>query len=70
MRIVFAVIALCLALYGEITDNYELMPYMMVFLGAMLLVMGISELKVKRKTNAIISFLVSAFVLFVSIYTF
>ncbi|WP_260631081.1 YczI family protein [Bacillus sp. S/N-304-OC-R1] len=43
---------------------------MLFFLGVMMLCTGISELKVKRKTNAIISFTASVFVLFVSIYTF
>jgi hypothetical membrane protein len=69
LRVIFALIAVGLAVYALITNNYELSSYMLFFLGAMMLVMGISELKVKRKKNAIISLLASAFVIFVSIYT-
>ncbi|MBY0121624.1 YczI family protein [Bacillus sp. S/N-304-OC-R1] len=70
LRGIFAVIAFCLAGYSLITSKYQVMPYMLFFLGVMMLCTGISELKVKRKTNAIISFTASVFVLFVSIYTF
>jgi hypothetical membrane protein len=69
LRVIFALIAVGLAVYALITNNHELSSYMLFFLGAMMLVMGISELKVKRKKNAIISLLASAFVIFVSIYT-
>jgi hypothetical membrane protein len=69
LRVIFALIAVGLAVYALITNNYELSSYMLFFLGAMMLVMGISELKVKRKKNAIISLLASTFVIFVSIYT-
>ncbi|WP_186673750.1 DUF3953 domain-containing protein [Sporosarcina sp. BP05] len=69
-RVILSVIVIALAGYGLITKNFEFMPYMMFFLGAFILVMGVLELQAKRMTNAIISFLGSAFILFVAIYTF
>lgn len=70
MRVIFASIAFSLALYVLITGNNELLPYTLFFLSAMLLVSGISEIKLNRKSSAIMCFLASAFGLFVSIYTF
>lgn len=70
MKVIFAVITFSLAVYLFITVKDQVIPYMLFSFGAMVLVTGISELKEKRKTNAIISFLVSAFVLFVFINTF
>ena len=63
-------IVFSLSMYSLITDKNQLIPHILFFFGAMVLVIGISELKEKRKTNAIISFLVSAFVLFVFINMF
>lgn len=64
VRIGFSVFAFFIALYGLITGNDEFMPHMMFCLGAMFLVMGISELKESRKRNAIVCILTSGFVLF------
>ncbi|MCK1999714.1 YczI family protein [Psychrobacillus psychrodurans] len=63
-------IVFSLSVYSFITGENQVMPYIMFFFGALALVAGISELKEKRKTTAVISFLVSAFVLFVFIDTF
>lgn len=70
MRIIFSVIGAGLGAYALITDNFQVMPFMLFSLGAMMLVTGISELQEKRKTMAIISFLSAAFALFVCVYTF
>ncbi|WP_231687560.1 YczI family protein [Bacillus sp. FJAT-22090] len=70
LRVIFAAIAICFAMYALITNKYQVMPYMLFFLGLMGVVIGVSELKVDRRTSAIISFLASAFALFVSFYTF
>ena len=43
------------------------MPYMMFFMGAMLLVMGINEIKKERKKMGIFSIIVSVFVFHVSV---
>ncbi|MCP3740440.1 DUF3953 domain-containing protein [Rossellomorea sp. BNER] len=52
-RIVLAIIAFVLAGYGLITGNYDVLPYMMFFMGAMFLVMGISEIKKETKANGL-----------------
>lgn len=70
VRLISSLIVIALASYGLITKNFEFMPYMMLFLGVSILVIGVLELQAKRKTSAIISILASAFILFVAIYTF
>ena len=71
LRIVFAIITLVLASYGLITGNSGVVsPYMMLFMGAMLLVMGISEIKNERKQIGFISIIVSLFIFYVSIQGF
>ncbi|MEO4053963.1 YczI family protein [Solibacillus sp. CAU 1738] len=70
MRIIFTVIGAGLGVYALITDKFQVMPLMLFSLGAMMLLTGISELKEKRMTMAIISFLSAAFALFVCVYTF
>jgi hypothetical protein len=70
MRIILAIIVLVLSAYAMVTDNQELSPYMLFFLGLMMLVMGISEIQAKRKSYAIIAILASIFVLYVAVYTF
>jgi Protein of unknown function (DUF3953) len=70
IRIVLAIIVLGLSVYAMVTDNYELSPYMLFFLGCALLVMGISEIQAKRKSYAILVILASLFVLYVAVDTF
>ncbi len=70
LGIVLSVIVIALAGYALVTKNFEFMPYMYFFLGVLFLGMGIRELKAKRTTNSIVSFLGSAFILFVAIYTY
>ena len=70
LRVIFGAIAFCFSMYALITNKYQVIPYMLFFLGLMGLVTGISELKVERRTSAIITFLTSAFALFVCFYTF
>ena len=61
---------MALAGYALITENFGVMPYVFFLLGVLIAGLGIRELKAKRTTNAIASILASAFILFVSIYTF
>lgn len=70
LRVIFGAIAFSFAMYALITNKYQVMPYMLFFLGLMGLVIGISEVKVERRISAIITFLASAFALFVCFYTF
>ncbi|PAF17134.1 hypothetical protein CHH51_14735 [Terribacillus saccharophilus] len=45
-------------------------PYMSLFLGLMILVIGISEFKAKRQAIAIMCIFISVFILFVAAYEF
>ncbi|MFP7255032.1 DUF3953 domain-containing protein [Terribacillus goriensis] len=70
LRIALAFIVVTIAVYSLVTGNHALSPYMLFFLGLMMIVMGISEFKAKRQAEALTCFTVSVFVLFVSVYTF
>lgn len=67
LRIILAVIVVLISGYGLITNNFELQPYMMFFLGIMMLVMGLDELQNGRKEYGWISLVVFLLLLFVSI---
>ncbi|MFJ5625103.1 DUF3953 domain-containing protein [Peribacillus loiseleuriae] len=49
LRIVLSVIVFALAGYSLITKNFEFIPYMMLFLGANVLVTGLIELQKDQK---------------------
>lgn len=70
LRIVLAIIVIILAVYGLITKSPAVSPYMLFFMGAMFLVLAISEFKMKRKGIGIISIIVSLFVFYVSMQGF
>ncbi|MBM7585324.1 hypothetical protein JOC86_001866 [Bacillus pakistanensis] len=70
LKVLFGVISSILAIYSFITDRFSVMPYMLFFLAAMMLVMGMIELQENRKSSAIAFFLVFGFNLFVSVYVF
>lgn len=67
LRIVLSIIVVILAGYALITENYIVMPYMMFFMGAMLVVTGIAEIKAERKQMGIISIIASIFIFYVSV---
>ena len=66
LRIVTSGIVFGLAIYSIITQNAVYMPYMLLLLGVSVLIMGVLELKAKRKTSAIISFFAVAFLFLLS----
>ena len=69
-RIILCVITILLAAYGLVTGNFELQPFMIFFLGLLMLVMGLIEFRKERKKYGwlfIVAFLLS---LFVSIQAF
>lgn len=67
LRVTFGIIAAILALYGLITDQLKVMPFMYLFLGLMFLVMGITEYKDNKKIAAYIIFILAGFNLLGSI---
>ncbi|MGF9975859.1 DUF3953 domain-containing protein [Viridibacillus arvi] len=71
LRIILSVIVIALAGYSLITKNFEFMSYLMFFLGAFMLVMGLDELQKDRKRfEGYMCIIVSMFIFFVSIQGF
>jgi|1186.fasta_scaffold67286_3 hypothetical protein len=71
LRIVLSLTTITLAIYGLITSNFEFMPYMMLSLGALMLFIGIVEIRRQRKAYwGYISIIVSLFVVYVAIQGF
>ncbi|WP_240335340.1 DUF3953 domain-containing protein [Paraliobacillus sediminis] len=68
LRLILSIIVVALSSYGLLTGiPGVIIPYALFFLGIMLLITGVIEFQ-KRNANAINSFLVAGFSLFVSIY--
>lgn len=65
-RYIFSVLGLLFAAYGLITQNFALSPYMMLYLGLTMLVMGLEEFQKKgRKAYEslfVVVFLISLYV--------
>ncbi|WP_226669607.1 DUF3953 domain-containing protein [Metabacillus litoralis] len=70
LRIVIAALALSISFWALVTGINDFSPYMLLFLAAMFLAIAVFEMKAKRKKNAVISYLASAFIFFISFYTF
>ncbi|WP_068677554.1 DUF3953 domain-containing protein [Oceanobacillus sp. Castelsardo] len=71
LRIVLSVVTVVLALYGLITRNFDLSPYMMLSLSTLLLIIGIDEIKKHGKASwGYINIIVSLFGYYVSIQGF
>ncbi|MED0937247.1 YczI family protein [Bacillus mobilis] len=66
VRITFALIALCISIYGFFTGNREIMPYMFFFLGLMAFTVALGEIKQDRKSSGILAFMAGAGALFLS----
>ncbi|WP_246569944.1 DUF3953 domain-containing protein [Lentibacillus saliphilus] len=66
----FAAIGLVFALFGLITKNIEFYPYVMLFLGLTILVMGLEEFQKGRKAYSLLFVVVFLLSLFVSIEGF
>ncbi|KPU57779.1 MULTISPECIES: YczI family protein [Bacillus] len=67
VRITFALIALCIAIYGFISGNRDIMPYMFFFLGLMAFTVAIGEIKQHRKSSGILAFMAGSGALFLSL---
>lgn len=71
IRIILGIIVIALSSYSLISRNFELMPFMMLFLGAFMLVTGLSEIQKDRKRfEGYMFIIVSLFIFFVSIQGF
>ncbi|WP_368645727.1 DUF3953 domain-containing protein [Alkalibacterium putridalgicola] len=66
----FAIITGVMAVYALIFQNFEVIPYMMLSQGVMLLAIGLNEMNEERKKAGVVVIIASLFVFFVGIYTF
>ena len=64
-RIILAVIVIIMAGYGLLTENQLLQPYMLFFLGLMMLILGLEEFQKGRKVYGYLSLFVFMFLLIV-----
>ncbi|MHA6250495.1 DUF3953 domain-containing protein [Oceanobacillus sp. CAU 1775] len=64
LRYVFALVAMLFAIYGLITSDLILQPYMLLFFGLMLLIMGLEAFREEQKASG--WFLVVVFLLLFS----
>ncbi|MFE4705462.1 DUF3953 domain-containing protein [Peribacillus simplex] len=70
VKLILVMIVLASSAYQLITGKFELMPYSMLFLGALMLVIGLVELQGDRKGGFLGCVVVSLFLFFVSIQGF
>ena len=64
-RVILAAIVIIMAGYGLLTENQWLQPYMLFFLGLMMLVLGLEEFQKGRKVYGYLSMFVFLFLLIV-----
>ncbi|PIC58040.1 hypothetical protein CSV80_15980 [Sporosarcina sp. P12(2017)] len=70
MYIIIAILGIIVAsvsCYSLLTGENVTLPYMQILLGVMLLLLGWSQLKEKRKGLAIFLFIVAAFSIFINV---
>lgn len=70
LRIILSITVISLAGYGLITENFKFQPYMMLFLGLSMLVMGLREFQKGQKGYGWLGIVVFIFTIFVSIKSF
>jgi len=67
LRIIFLIVAVAIAGYGLISNNFEFQPFMILALGLSILVMGLQEFKKNKKRQGWLMIIVFGFSLFVSV---
>ncbi|WP_426641011.1 DUF3953 domain-containing protein [Paenibacillus illinoisensis] len=67
LRILFLIVAVAIAGYGLISNNFDFQPFMILALGLSKLVMGLQEFKESKKRQGWLMMIVFGFALFVSI---
>lgn len=70
LQILFSIIAIALASYGLITQDFQLGAYMILFLGLSMLLAGLREFKRDKKLWGWMLIGVFAFSMFVAIQSF
>ncbi|MGP4063310.1 YczI family protein [Oceanobacillus sp. M65] len=67
LRFIFVAVAIFFAVYGLTTGDFKFQPYMVFFVGLMMLVMGLEEFKKERKLYGVLLVIAFLFLLFVSL---
>ncbi|MCG7436062.1 DUF3953 domain-containing protein [Lysinibacillus sp. FSL M8-0216] len=67
LQIVFSILVVSFSTYGIITGDYRLKFLMILFLGVLLLILGLKEFQKERKINGWLYIGVFLFLVFVSI---
>jgi len=44
-QMIFAILVMLIGIYGKVTENYNLLPLMLILMSVMLLIMGLREYK-------------------------
>ncbi|MFE4813433.1 DUF3953 domain-containing protein [Peribacillus simplex] len=70
VKLILAMIVLAVSAYQLITGDFDFMPYSMLFLGALMLVIGWAEFQEDRKGGFVGCVVVSLFLFFVFIQDF
>lgn len=70
LQVILSIIVISLAGYGLITEDSRFQPYMMLFLGVTMLVMGLREFQKGHKGYSWLYLVVFLFILFVTIESF
>ncbi|MBM7666018.1 putative MAPEG superfamily protein [Solibacillus kalamii] len=64
-QLFFAVLAMSIGIYGKVTENYNLLPLMLILLSIMFLIIGLREYKrTKSLLWGIIYLFISLFMIF------
>ena len=64
-QMIFAIIVLLIGIYGKVSENFNLLPLMFIFLSAMYIIIGLREYKrTKSLLWGIFYFCISLIILF------
>ncbi|UKS66324.1 DUF3953 domain-containing protein [Rossellomorea marisflavi] len=69
LRILLAILTGSFALYGMLADDFTYVPLMLLFMGGMILIMGIEEYKNNKKVLASLLIAVCLFIFYTSFET-
>ncbi|MGA3676136.1 DUF3953 domain-containing protein [Lysinibacillus agricola] len=67
-QLIFAVLVMLIGIYSKVTENYNLLPLMLILLSIMLFIMGLREYKRTQSFLwGIICLCISLYILFVAV---
>lgn len=70
LQIILSITVISLAGYGLVTEDFKFQPYMMLFLGLTMLVIGLREFQKGQNGYGWLNIVVFIFILFVLIQSF